>query len=302
MSTQEFRTIYDFCKRQEELGYTINTHCDNETVNACKFNVFRRESLYTRQTPYNRRDFYKIALMIGEGSLYYANKGIEINKEALVFFNPHIPYAWETKSDKQSGFCCLFTESFIAADKFLCDSPFFKIGAEPIFFLEKEQVDVLRDIFEKMLVEIDSEYKYKYDLLRNYVGLIVHEALKMKPADNYFRYANASNRITSLFLELLERQFPVDSQGHILKLKSANDYALNLSVHVNHLNRAVKEVTGKTTTWHIADRIAKEAQILLKNTDWPVSEIAYCLGFEYPAYFINFFKKQTDFTPLTYRR
>jgi AraC family transcriptional activator of pobA len=49
---------------------------------------------------------------------------------------------------------------------------------------------------------------------------------------------------------------------------------------VNHLNKVLKENTGKTTTEHIASRIIQEAKILLKQTDWNISEIAYSLGFE----------------------
>ena len=60
------------------------------------------------------------------------------------------------------------------------------------------------------------------------------------------------------------------------------------SVHVNHLNRAAKTVTGKTTTKHINDRIINKAKTLLKNTDWNASEIAYSLGYEYPTYFTTF--------------
>ena len=37
---------------------------------------------------------------------------------------------------------------------------------------------------------------------------------------------------------------------------------------------------------------------LLRHTDWDVAQIAYGLGFEYPAYFNNFFKKQTGLTPV----
>jgi len=68
-------------------------------------------------------------------------------------------------------------------------------------------------------------------------------------------------------------------------------------VHVNHLNRSVKEVTGKTTSEHIAARIVQEASALLTHTDWNISEIAYSLGFEYPSYFTLFFKKHTGVSP-----
>ena len=36
---------------------------------------------------------------------------------------------------------------------------------------------------------------------------------------------NASQRISTLFLELLERQFPVDDSHQAVNLRSASDYA-----------------------------------------------------------------------------
>jgi AraC family transcriptional activator of pobA len=74
-----------------------------------------------------------------------------------------------------------------------------------------------------------------------------------------------------------------------------------LSVHVNHLNRAIRITTGKTTTEHIFDRLISEAKALLKHTNWNISEIGYCLGFEEPAHFNHFFKKQTSLTPSAFR-
>ena len=40
-----------------------------------------------------------------------------------------------------------------------------------------------------------------------------------------------------------------------------------------------------------------EAKALLQHTNWSVTEIAYALGFEYPTYFNNFFKKKTGQIP-----
>jgi AraC-like DNA-binding protein len=104
-----------------------------------------------------------------------------------------------------------------------------------------------------------------------------------------------------LFIELLERQFPIESPNQTLKLRTARDFADRLSVHVNHLNKVLKENTGQTTTSLIAGRIIKEAKILLKQTDWNISEIAWSLGFEEVAHFSNFFKKQTTLSPLAFR-
>lgn len=268
------------------------------------FNVFTRSSCF-RKTAHIRRDFYKVSLIIGSGKLYYADKWIAIDQPALLFSNPMIPYSWEATSEQQEGWFCLFTETFLnryERKETLAESPLFTIGGNQVYFLDEDQLNDLSGIFQRMMAEITSDYSHKYDLLRTYLHLIIHEAMKMQPTERFEKHTHASARITSLFIELLERQFPIDTPEEALQLKTANDYANSLSVHVNHLNRSVKEITGKTTTEHISARIIKEAQALLKHTDWNIAEIAYSLGFEYPTYFNIFFKKHTRLTPNEVRK
>ena len=263
-------------------------------------NVFENESYCNEAHIYNRRDFYKISLLQGKSRLSWHHHDIAINQPALVFFNPLTPFAWEPVSAKQPGFFCLFKQEFLQGNdrnESIQSSPLFKIGSNPVFFLKAAQVKYISNIFRKMLTEIESDYVYKYDLLRSYLHLIIHEALKMAPAVNDIKQHTASERITSLFIELLERQFPIDAPDRSLKLKKAGDYAKALSVHVNHLNHAVRQVSGKPTSAHISDRILSEAKALLKHTDWTAAEIGYSLGFEHPNYFYNFFKKKTGHPP-----
>lgn len=249
---------------------------------------------------YSRKDFYKISLTSGKYIFHYADRSFETDEPILFFANPHIPYSCEIIEPTTDGFACLFTEDFLKLSdrsESLLQSPLFKIGGTPILNLNKEQKDTIGTIFQKMIADQDSNYTYKDELIRNYINLIVHEALKMHPSENLSKHSNAAERITSVFLELLERQFPIESVKHPLELKTAQDFAKNLSVHVNYLNSSVKEVTGKPTTTHIAERIISEAKALLQHTDWNIAEIAYALGFEYPTYFNNFFKKKTGHIP-----
>jgi AraC-like DNA-binding protein len=133
------------------------------------------------------------------------------------------------------------------------------------------------------------------------VNLIIHEALKMQPSENYAQNKNAASRITNVFLELLERQFPIESLDRPLQLRNANDYANILAVHVNYLNKSLKEITGKSTTTLINERIITEAKALLKHTNLNIADVAYALGFEYPTYFNNFFKRMTGTNPKSLR-
>lgn len=268
------------------------------------FGTFKRSTFCSiSPSPYNRRDFYKISLIIGSGILHYPNEKIEVNGRALLFTNPNIPYSWEATSDTQSGYFCLFTDNFVhKRNESLRESLLWRIQDCPVIAINEKQEEVFTYLFVKMMEEMESEYIHKYDMLRNYIHLIAHEALKVRPAENtYFKENNASVRLTSLFMELLERQFPIGSTDHVLGIRTAHDFAHKLSVHVNHLNHAVKEVTGRTTSEHIAKRIVTEAIALLKHTEWNVAQIAYCLGFEYPANFNIFFKRQMQCTPKSFR-
>ena len=268
------------------------------------FNVFQIESDSNATRIYSRKDFYKICLTTGRSIIHYSDRSFEAEGTVLFFGNPHIPYSWETLSTRYIGYTCLFSEEFLKASErseSLQHSPLFKIGGTPILKISEKQREFLNSVFQRMLDEQQSDYVYKDDLIRNYINLIIHEALKLQPSENYDQHKNAAYRISSVFLELLERQFPIESGDRPLLLRTARDYANSLSVHVNHLNRSVKEVTGKSTTAHIAERIITEAKALLQHTNWTIAEIAYGLGFEYPTYFNNYFKRITGKAPSSLR-
>lgn len=274
------------------------------------FNVFNiaditaRIKTGDRTMPYNRRDYFKISLIRGKNRAEYADKVIEIEKSALLFATPKVPYHYVPYDTDQSGHFCIFTADFLC--KFIKgidpnDLPIFQPGAYPVFQLTDDAVEELTAIFKKITTELASDYIYKYDLIRTYVLELIHYGQKLQPASALHSAHTASARVSSLFVELLERQFPIESMHQKLALRTAKDYADRLSVHVNHLNKVLKEHTGKTTTDIISSRIIREAKILLRQTDWTVSEIGWSLGFEEVAHFSNFFKKQTRLTPVSFR-
>lgn len=273
------------------------------------FNVFSVEDIIERfkkkpYMPYNRRAYYKISLISGRNRAEYADKVIDIEKNALLFATPKVPYHWVPKDMDQGGHFCIFTEEFltqansgVAPDKL----PIFQAGGYPVFQVSDAEVAEIDAVFKKMHRELDSDYAYKYDLIRSFVLELIHYGQKLQPHTALYPTHTASSRISSLFAELLERQFPIESPHQQLRLRTAKDYAERLSIHVNHLNKVLKENTGRTTTDIIIGRIIQEAKTLLRQTDWTISEIGYCLGFEEVAHFSNFFRKQVALSPMTYR-
>lgn len=296
---EKIETIEDFYKRK------FDWMPDNIKNEIGHFNVFSLEPFAgdkAQPVPYKRRDFYKIMLVLGNSKVHFADKVIEVKKQALSFSNPQIPYKWEHLDKVHSGSFCIFNQHFFHQFGDLNQYSVFQPDGTHIFELTDEQVEKLVALYDRMFEEINSDYIHKYDVLRTLVFELLHFAMKMQPTACVGRkQINASQRISTLFLELLERQFPIDDNHQKIYLRSASEFAGQLNIHVNHLNRAVKETTQKTTSQLIAERILQESKILLKHSNWNVSEIAYALGFSEVTHFNNFFKKHVDLSPLKYR-
>lgn len=270
------------------------------------FNVFLMSScsgIKAGVVPYSRKDYYKISLLKGPHRIHYADRTIVSGHYALMFSNPMIPYNFERLSEDQSGVFCIFTEDFFSQYGAIREYPIYKPGNTLVYILSEAQMNEAESIFSKMFEELNTDYVYKYDVIRGLVFNLIHLAMKMQPADaEYLSASTGMTRIASLFSELLERQFPIESPTQRMRLHTPGDFSGQLSIHVNHLNRSLKEVTGKTTSRLIAERISQEARALLKHTDWSISEIAWCLGFDELSHFIRFFRKIFKQSPKNFRK
>ena len=130
---------------------------------------------------------------------------------------------------------CIFTADFLFTQKsgvLLEELSLFQPGQIPVFQLPALEVSEIEYIFRKMQKELAADYKHKYDLLRNLVVELIHYGQKLQPMSALSTTQNASQRISSLFVELLERQFPLETPQQRLSLRFPKDYANRLAVHV----------------------------------------------------------------------
>lgn len=289
-----------------QLDYFLDSKSSNDLGH---FNVFDIVKFYysgnkKTEMTYNRRLYYKISLIKGKNLVEYADKTVLIEKQGILFATPKIPYRYTPQTKEQEGFFCVFTKDFLSKSKtglLIDELPIYQPNSDFVYQLNDEQYAEMELIFKKMDVELSSDYAFKYDLLRNYVLELIHTVQKLKPIESTTNTTNAASRISSLFIELLERQFPIENDAQVIQLKAPLDFAKTLGIHINHLNKVLKETTGRSTSEIVNGRIAEEAKILLKQTKWNVSEIAFALGFEEVAHFSNFFKKHTSLSPLKFR-
>jgi AraC family transcriptional activator of pobA len=110
--------------------------------------------------------------------------------------------------------------------------------------------------------------------------------------------------------ELLLNNRTLVYYGHFLHLikkninqsKKVSEFASDLQITTVHLNRICREISGKSALEVIQEILIAEAKNYLLNTSYTVSEIAYFLNFNDPAYFNRMFKKLVGAAPGVFRK
>jgi AraC family transcriptional regulator, transcriptional activator of pobA len=146
---EKIETIEELYKRK------FDSVPDNLKKEVGHINIFRLESgIPENQQPhtYIKRDFFKISLVTGESTIFFADKIINIDKQAIVFSNPFIPYQWQNVEKLTSGIFCIFNEAFFINFGNINQYNIFQPSGTHLFNLDDEQFKFIDDVFLKIEV------------------------------------------------------------------------------------------------------------------------------------------------------
>lgn len=251
-------------------------------------------------TPH-RTNFYHIFLFENCQPTHFVDfQPINIQPYSLLFIDKDRVHQFDQLL-KYEGQVLIFTEDFFcttATDtKFLRSSILFNdLADQPTIKLNKTEFEKFKIICENITEELslpaaNSKHIYLKNLLHNFLLLAEREKHKQGFTEPK---KGADLDYTLLFRDLLETNYT--------KLKSVNDYANIICISEKRLGQATSKVLGKTPKEIINDRILLEAKRLLVHTNLSIKEIGQELGFEDPAYFVRYFKKNTQTTPVEFRQ
>ncbi|MEO8298297.1 MAG: helix-turn-helix domain-containing protein [Burkholderiales bacterium] len=133
------------------------------------------------------------------------------------------------------------------------------------------------------------------------VPLWLARAIVWRLARLLLREARASGRAPNAAPALFTR-FLVLVEAHHDAHWPASRYADRLGLTLERLNRLTRAETGQSALDLVHARLAREACRRLVYIAAPVSQLAFELGFEDPAYFCRFFKRRVGCSPREYRR
>ena len=255
---------------------------------------------FVTKDPVHRLTYYDITLITaGEGFFRINTHEYKAGAGDVVFSCPGEIRHWD-KDNITDGFALIFEEEFLLS--FFNDPGFLK----HLSYFQPDSISkiTLEGVIYERILHLIEEIKYEIEAYRvkdkHILRALLYETLMLLhrayTAINNLPRKNRKpeNSYMDKFAGLVNSGFK--------RYHSTRYYADQLCITSNYLNEIIKNATGVSAKRYIQDRILSEAKKMLIYTDFRISEIADDLGFDDWSYFIRFFRKQTGFTPLEYKK
>ena len=288
-----------------QLPKDIRTYTFTEnSTNYSGFALKRMEDVYRNaqgapDSPH-RHDYYTIIFIErGEGSHFVDFTEYQVEDRTIYFIQPGQMHQLVLTSEPV-GWVVTFTEEFLIAnsipEKLINDIYLFNdYGQSPPLPVNEKDMPVYISLITQMTHFAGSLESYTLEAVGALVKLFLIQSnnhCSLHKSNNP-QLIETSNHILRAFKQALNKKY---ATSHMV-----SEYADEMAVTSDYLNKTVKNQTGKSAKDHIQSKLITEAKRSLLFSDITNKELAYALGFDESAHFNNFFKKITGQTPSEFR-
>lgn len=241
----------------------------------------------------HRHDFfYILVLKKGTGDHEIDFTSYEVGDNAIFFMRPGQVHQLTLKAGS-TGYLLQFKPDFRYPHDKVSNQLLRKASNTNHYQLDtnkfKKVLAILTYIFEEYT---DKQEGYQ-EVIKANLNIFFIELVRQHGKNHSNNVLPYTQESLENFLELLET--------HISTHKQVSQYADMLNLSLYQLNAITKTTLDKTCSALINEYIVLEAKRYLLATSNQVKEIAYHLGYEDVSYFIRFFKKQTGYSPESFR-
>ncbi|WP_298534633.1 AraC family transcriptional regulator [uncultured Algibacter sp.] len=277
-------------------------HLHKEHPEKLQFQIYDLESYLKEsgvhaQKPHSH-SFYQIIWIYNQGGVHYVDfDAFKVENQTVLFVSKNQIHYFD-KEASHEGVIIHFNESFLSQsdiDIFLKYNVFNNIS-RPFQYLNQNTIELATTYHDLIKDEFSKHNAFGYQEVIRYLlkSLLIVFERAHTDVEKISEAHNSQYKLMFLrFKELIEMHY----QEHY----SVKDYARVLNMSSKTLSVLTKEISNKTPSVLISERLILEAERLLAFTSLQVNEIAYRLGFEDASYFIKYFKRHLKKSPKVYR-
>ncbi len=199
------------------------------------------------------------------------------------------------------GWALLFHPDLIrgtALEKEIRTCSFFDYRVNEALHMSEDEHRMIVSIFQKIERETrNPRDDFQDEILAGHISLLLKYCKRFYHRQFITRKL-ANSDILARFDEFLKSSLS-DSRRTGKGLPTVNDCAEQLCLSANYFSDVIKKTTGESAGRHIRKFIVRQIKNELAS-GLSVAEVAYRLGFDYPAHLSRMFKKETGITPTHY--
>lgn len=253
------------------------------------FKISRFKEKIKKTRPHKHEGYSElIYLTQGEGYHWIETDKFKIEAPELYFLQSGQLHCWQFTSIPK-GYVILFKETFFNSLQEVSILHLVKNLSAVVNISMLGQKD-LTFIFDDIYQEFNAADAYSDQIINGYLRVLFSKLLQLSST----RAVNQSpNLLYDRFLKMIVEQCP--------NVRNVNDFAIRLNTTRQNLNTVCRKHSGKSASEHILTQMLLEAKRYILHSEKSINEIAHLLNFNDASYFIRFFKKHENVTPLQFR-
>lgn len=237
--------------------------------------------------------------------LTYGRNRYDYEDGTLLFIAPGQVFGFEEQGKilQPSGWALAFHPDLIrgtSLGKHIKDYSFFGYNVREALHLSDRERQLVLECFRKIQYELDHAIdKHSRILIVSNIELFLNYCVRFY--DRQFITREYINKDLLVRFEELLNDYFQSEKPHTQGLPSVGYCAEQLSLTANYFGELVKKETGKTAHEYIQERLIYIAKEKVLDVSKSISEVAYDIGFRYPAHFTRLFKQRIGKSPSEYR-
>jgi len=238
--------------------------------------------------------------------LRYGRSHYDYQDDTLLFIAPGQLAGFEEENEEiiqPNGWALAFHPDLIRGTHLgghIKDYSFFSYNVNEGLHPSERERQIVLECFNKIQYELGHAIdKHSRTLIASNIELLLNYCRRFYDRQ-FITRDHVHKDLLARFETLLDDYFTSD-KPQALGLPSVSYCAGELSLSAKYFGDLVKKETGKTAQEYIQAKVVDVAKEKIFDTSRSISEIAYEMGFKYPAHFTRSFKQLVGQSPNEYR-